>query len=74
MHWLVYSYNKYNADRCCKESANKQESANNQYVVITNIMQIGLIRKYHIRNKKASKQAASSKKRATRTEALIKAR
>ena len=67
-------YNEYNTDRCCKESASKQESTNKQYGVITNTMQIGLITKFHIRNKKASKRAASSEKRAARTEALIKAR
>ena len=55
---MVRSYNRYNVDRCRKESASKQESANKKYVVITNIMQIGLITKFHIRNKQASKQAS----------------
>ena len=50
---MVRSYNEYNAGRCRKKSASKQESvskqdlAGKQYLVITNIMQIGLIRKYH---------------------------
>ena len=47
MHWLVRSYNEYNAGRCRKESVRNQESASKQYVVITNIMQIGLISKFH---------------------------
>ena len=35
IHWLLRSYNVYNADTCRKESESKQESASKQYVVIT---------------------------------------
>ena len=54
---MVHSYNEYNTDRCCKESASKHESRSKQYRVITNKMQIGLITKSHTRNKQASKQS-----------------
>ena len=44
-HWLLRSYNVYNADRCCKESSSKQESVSLQYAVIRKIRQMVIIRK-----------------------------
>ena len=61
-NWLLRSYNEYNAYRCQKESASKQKSASKQYVVVTNIMRIGLIRKEMQASKKD--QEASSKHQA----------